>query len=84
MSKYGVLGGCWVVPGITPPSTHPVPTTPGTPPCPHTAVHVHGRCRALTKHAVGLISVAQLTLGTSFSDIRLMTEVYNLVRIGDR
>ena len=33
---------------------------------------------------VGLISVAQLTLGTLFSDLSLMTEVYNLVRIGDR
>ena len=32
--------------------------------------------------AVGLISVGQLSLDEHFSDIRGMTEVYNLLRIG--
>ena len=31
---------------------------------------------------VGLISVVQLTLSAEISDMGLMTEVYNLVRIG--
>ena len=31
---------------------------------------------------VGLISVAQLTLSPEISDIDLITEVYNLLRIG--
>ena len=34
--------------------------------------------------AVGLKSVAQLTLWVHFSDLRTITEVYNLLEIGNR
>ena len=66
----------------------PDPHYPGyTPPLPHHARSQHCRGQQL-RHAkymvVGLISVGQLTLGEHFSDIRGMTEVYNLFRIGDR
>ena len=36
------------------------------------------------EEAVGLISVAQLTLRPVFSEIRVITEVYNLLRIDNR
>ena len=35
------------------------------------------------KEAVGLKSVAQLSLSAQFSDIRGITEVYNLANAGD-
>ena len=43
----------------------------------------HGQSRGANS-AVGLKSVDQLTLGLRFSDIRGMTEVYNLSEIGNR
>ena len=65
--------------GIAPPATHPA-----------TAPRVHPRTELPStrqrttvprglKLVVGLKSVDQLTLGLLFSDIRGMTEVYNLV-----
>ena len=74
----------WVGTGIALPAPTRLPHTPGTPPPTHTAVHVHGWCRAEHKVAVGLKSVAQLTSRRYFSDLRLMTEVYNLVKVDNR
>ena len=63
--------------------THQYPT-PGTPsPCPSTRTLPEPR-HMPHKVAVGLISVAQLTLSAHFSDIRAITEVYNLVIIDNR
>ena len=46
-------------------------------------VDATGGCPRLNK-VVGLKSVAQLSLSVLFSDLRGITEVYNLVGIGDR
>ena len=81
-----VLGGYL---GSTRYSTLPDPpscTTPGTPlPDPH-AEHEDwdgsARGAARRNSAVGLISVDQLSLSAHFSDIRELTEVYNLSEIG--
>ena len=64
-----------------PATTHPYPH-PGTPPPthPHVYIPVHGS--AVRHMAVGLKSVAQLTLGLYISDFRGITEVYNLVKAG--
>ena len=45
--------------------------------------HRTGQCPGVN-HAVGLKSVAQLTLRSIFLDLRTITEGYNLVRIKDR
>ena len=84
MTKYGSWDG-WVGRRVVPSGTHPSPAPPRvhpspTAPVPGTAPGV----ASVLNVVVGLISVAQLTLGAVFSDIRVMTEVYNLVRIGDR
>ena len=72
-----------VVPGIAPSRPTLIPTTPGTPsPASSTATRVHGDSRGL-EDAVGLKSVAQLSLGTHFSGFKGMTEVYNLVELED-
>ena len=88
MVKYGSREGVRVVPGIVPLQPPQSSTTPGTPLPPHIAGPGMQQCRTVMypglNSAVGLISVQQLTLGTHFSDLRDMTEVYNLVRIGDR
>ena len=61
-----------------PPSSHPPGyTTPGTPPS--WAYCSAGAARL--NSAVGLISVRQVSLSAQISDIRGMTESYNLVRI---
>ena len=85
--KYGVLEGVLVVPGIALPA-HPSPPHPGyTSPLP--AGH-HDRCyrsRRRTRGlniAVGLKSVAQLSLCAHFSLLRGITEVYNLVKVDNR
>ena len=84
--------GPWDGPGWVPvlalPGTHPAthrPHYPGyTPPLPRRVPRV--RCtwdcsaRGLNS-AVGLKSVAQLTLSVLFSGFRGMTEVYNLVTV---
>ena len=69
-------------------STHPAlphPHHPGYTPSPAvTAVHVPGMLSRGQYMVVGLISVEQLTLDPVFSDIRGITEGYNLVKIGNR
>ena len=87
-TKYGVLGGSLVVPGIALPATHPGPPHPGyTPATPSSAApsatRVHGGAGRLNM-VVGLKSVQQLSLSARFSDIRGMTEDYNLLRIDNR
>ena len=57
------------------PRVHPSPALPAVyrvPHLPYTEV----------KEAVGLISVAQLSLSVPFSGFRTITEVYNLLEIG--
>ena len=88
MTKYGVLEGVLVVPRYSPPGPPQSSTTPGTPPLPHLGTPWHvtvprGHVPAKNS-AVGLKSVAQLTLSTLFSDIRGITEVYNLLEIHNR
>ena len=87
-AKYGVLGGYLVGPGIVPLQAHP-----GTIPRVHLPLpHIAGpgmlqRCTRVSGQrnmVVGLKSVDQLCLEDHFSDLRTMTEVYNLVEIGDR
>ena len=77
-----------VVPGIAPSRPTPVPTHPG-----YTPAADPGWLTVLVDAAggyggvnmvVGLKSVQQLTLGTHFSVLRTMTEVYNLSKIGNR
>ena len=80
--------------GIAPPSTHPY-TLPGTHPVPHpgytpasTAGPPHrlqcGTVRGTQSNmAVGLRSVHQLSLYYQISDIRGMTEVYNVAIAGN-
>ena len=89
MVKYGSWDGSWRVPGIAPPSTHPVPTQSAPP-------RVHPRTGMLVatsavpvpavysgrNSVVGLKSVGQLTLDARISGFGTMTEVYNLVKIG--
>ena len=86
MTEIWVLGGSWQGTGIAPLPATPVPTTPGTPlPCPRVgtllATLPHGSYGG-GNMAVGLISVAQLSLCTRFSGSEGMTEGYNLLRIG--
>ena len=50
---YGSRDGCWVVPGIAHPGTHPAPTTPGTPP--PTERSASGLLAARTVHVPGVI-----------------------------
>ena len=85
-AKYGHPGtslvGYRYSPSQYPPGTHPVCTTPGTPPLTVTAVHVLGMLSREVKLVVGLISVDQLSLSVLISGFRTMTEVYNLRNIG--
>ena len=87
-TEIWVLGGSWWVPGIVPLQPTPVPPHPGYTPAPHIAgpgmLHGLHAVSGQRNTAVGLISVDQLSLYGLFSDIRTITEVYNLVRIGDR
>ena len=70
--------------GIALPATLPATHTPGTP-LPYPAVYrAPHRPGTEQKEAVGLRSVAQLTLRSFISDLRVITEVYNLVEIGNR
>ena len=67
-------------------STPPDPTRPHYPGYtlpPGYRYMVYGYSRAAQRNsAVGLISVAQLSLVGHFSGFQYMTEVYNLLRIG--
>ena len=78
MGSGRVLGSTRVVhppgPPTSPPRVHLLLLPPSVPPC-HRGQHPG------VKGAVGLISVAQLSLYVHISDIRAFTEVYNLVRI---
>ena len=71
-----------VVHGIAPPG-YPSPPPPRVHPSPTTAADVihapTAGSAARVNSAVGLKSVDQLSLGPHFSDIKGMTEVYNLV-----
>ena len=69
--------------GIALPQTHPVPTTPGTPPPYHVCRHGSRAGVRRSKCGVGLKSVAQLTLRSYFSGFQGITEVYNLVYAGN-
>ena len=78
MTNYGSWEGTWLGTGIALPSPPTVPTTPGTPP-PHGPVYTmphHGSTGL--NIAVGLKSVAQLSLSAHFSVFLGITEVYNL------
>ena len=85
---YLVLGWCWVGTRYSTPPSTPVPHYPGyTPPRP--AGH-HVRCYCSrgadggVNMAVGLISVGVRTLDAQISDIKGITEVYNLANAGNR
>ena len=62
---------------------HPPGTTPGTPASAWSLAGTlpHGHVPE-SNMAVGLISVAQVSLGAQISGFLRFTEVYNLVRIG--
>ena len=84
MLNMGPGGWLGLGTGIAPPGTTQLPL-----PRVHPSHHgLHGRRCARSavpaNMVVGLISVAQLTLSVQISDIRVMTEVYNLVRIRNR
>ena len=67
----------------SPPSYPPGPHYPGYTLPPGYRYMVYGYSRAAQSNmAVGLISVAQLSLLAHFSGSGTMTEVYNLLRIG--
>ena len=82
MTKLGSREGAGWVPGIAPLPTPPRYPTPGTPLPPplHLTSRLHGCTGTSAEHnmVVGLKSVGQLTLSPEISDIRGMTEVYNL------
>ena len=66
----------------THPATHPV-YPPRVHPCPpRTSTPVSSGPRRRAQCAVGLKSVGQLSLSIHISDIRGMTEVYNVRKIG--
>ena len=71
----------WWVPGIAPPGPTRLPIPRVHLPYPHTELATLLTLDHVLNVVVGLKSVAQLTLGAHFSDIRTITEVYNLVRI---
>ena len=87
MTKYGYMGPWWLGTGIALPATHPVPHPspyPGyTPPTRHRTGTGEQRVSDQRYMAVGLKSVAQLTLSRLFSGFLGITEVYNL-RIAGR
>ena len=61
MSNYGSWDGAWVGTGIASQPTHPVRTTPGTPPPPCTELATPRTLDHVLNKVVGLKSVAQLT-----------------------
>ena len=86
MSNMGPGRAGWVVPGIALPATQPVPI-PRVHPSPARRypvlmLAVTAGTGPWLNSAVGLISVAQLSLYTRISGFQGMTDLYNLVRIG--
>ena len=61
------------------PPSHPHPGYTPSPPSKSAGLHAAGV--PAVNMVVGLISVAQLSLGTLFSGSRTITEVYNLLEI---
>ena len=80
----GPGGGWGLGTGIALPDPTQPCTTPGTPLPRQSALRVLTAVYGQENEVVGLISVEQLTLRSYFSDIRLFTEVHNLVKIGNR
>ena len=78
----------WVGTRYSIPPYPPSPHHPGyTPPTQHAAVLMTAVPHAVSRGVnmvVGLIYVGVRTLSTEISDIRVMTEVYNLVEVEDR
>ena len=86
MVKYGSWDGCWVVPRYSPSQPPQSSHHPGYTPPAHAGPGMLQRCAVRcgqTNSAVGLRSVGQLSLYVHFSDIRGMTEVYNLIKLGN-
>ena len=82
--EYGLLGHAGWVPGIAPSRHPPSPTTRVHPYPPYRTVTGLLGLAVLKDMVVGLRSVAQLTLSRHFSDIRGITEVYNLLGADNR
>ena len=79
--QYGGLGLAGWVPGIAHPASHPSPLPRVHPPTRWSPYYTPGMPHTVVNMAVGLISVAQLTLDAEISGFLGITEVYNLVRI---
>ena len=79
MGPGRVLGGYRYSTPPGPPQSHHTPGTPLPPALPGTPTPV---LPDSVNKAVGLKSVAQLTLSVQISDIRGITEVYNLALAG--
>ena len=80
--EYGSREGVWWGTGIALPSPPSIPLPRVHPSPPHHRCTDVGVRTEQSQHAVGLISVDQLTLGTHISRFRGMTEVYNLIKAG--
>ena len=74
------MGGTGIALPAHPHIPHPGYTLPATPYMPYVAPAGAGHQNMV----VGLISVDQLSLYALFSGLRGITEVYNLMRIGNR
>ena len=82
MTKYGSWEVSWWGTGIALPSPPRYPH-PGYTPPPYPTARVHLGVRVSGSNmAVGLKSVAQLSLDELFSGFQGITEVYNLLDIG--
>ena len=82
MTKYGPWDGCGWYRYSTPPSHPPIPLPRVHPlPGPGMLPALHGWYGGVNM-VVGLILVAQLTLGAHFSGFWTITEVHNLLYVG--
>ena len=77
-TEYGSRRVPGWVPGIALPHPPVIPIPRVHPPTRHVPLTITAAVPGQPKEAVGLKSVDQLTLRSIFSDIRDMTEVYNL------
>ena len=78
-----ILGGYWWGTGIALPGTLPVPHPGYTPPLPTWLPVRRAGPDMQPDSAVGLKSVAQLTLSLYISGFQGITEVYNLATVGN-